>query len=303
MQGRPQEDVFPYLSSVEQQVFKDQKSFFIWGCQPSLENRWRVMEENDYILFYARGKFIAAGELQFKKKSVALAQSLWPVSKNTHEPWSCVFFVKNLANISLPIGDFCALTGYKMDRVQGFMRVSTGLDKIIHQYGSPDSYIESLKTGLSNSDIRELSALSEKTHSKLNPEETARLDELTRGKRDEEIEKALTNYAKNALNMSPEQVVKQVKTYKRNRSLVNNLKEKYKSKCQICGFTFKTTSGSYYSEAAHIIPISSGKKGIDTPDNIWILCPNHHKMLDFGALTVVSINTYLESGKVKSLLI
>ncbi len=51
-------------------------------------------------------------------------------------------------------------------------------------------------------------------------------------------------------------------------------------KCQICDFTFQKRDGTYYIEAAHIIPLKDG--GTDAPENIVILCPNHHKMLDEG---------------------
>lgn len=302
MQGRPKEDIWGYLSDAERRLFGDQEKFFIWGCQPSMEGRWQKMALGDYVMFYTRGKFVSVGELQFKKKSEGLARNLWPVSKSTQKPWSCVFFVKNLTTISLPIADFSELTGYKMDRVQSFMRVSTGFDGILKMYGSTDNFVQSLKSGLDRAQISELSAIVDKSPSKLNSEDKARLDELTRGKSEEELEKALKNYAENALEKTPEQVTKQVVTFKRNRQLVDDMKSKYQNKCQICDFTFRTASGKYYSEAAHIIPISTASKGVDSPDNIWILCANHHRMLDTGAIKALSNYEYEENGAKKSLL-
>ncbi|MBU0559050.1 MAG: HNH endonuclease [Bacteroidetes bacterium] len=43
--------------------------------------------------------------------------------------------------------------------------------------------------------------------------------------------------------------------------------------------TFKK-NGDFYIEAAHIKP--KHKKSKETPENILILCPNHHKEFDFG---------------------
>lgn len=302
MSGRPKADIWEFLSENEKEQLKNNDKFFIWGCQPSLEKRWERMQLGDYVLFYAKGKFVAVGELQFKKKDEELAKTLWPISKETREPWSCVFFVQNLATISLPIEDFAEMTGYKMDRVQGFMRVSKGLDGIVKRFGSTDNFIESLRSGLDLADVKELSQISEKSSSKMSPEDQARFDDLTRGKSDEEIEQALQNYAKNALNKTPEQITKQVTTYKRNRRFINDLKQKHKNQCQICGFTFTANNGNLYSEAAHIIPISSGMVGVDSPDNIWILCPNHHKMLDFGAIVAETNQTYKQNGETKQLL-
>jgi predicted restriction endonuclease len=56
-------------------------------------------------------------------------------------------------------------------------------------------------------------------------------------------------------------------------------------------------NGKYYSEAARIIPISSDKVGVDSPENIWILCANHHKMLDTGAIKAVGKSKVEVSGK------
>ena len=47
-----------------------------------------------------------------------------------------------------------------------------------------------------------------------------------------------------------------------------------------CSTTIKKKDGSFYIEAAHIKPKS--QKGQETPDNILILCPNHHKEFDYG---------------------
>ncbi len=69
-------------------------------------------------------------------------------------------------------------------------------------------------------------------------------------------------------------------------------------KCQICGFTFKQKNGNFYSEVAHIIPISGKSAGADSPENMAVLCPNHHKMLDMGNLEIVSKTEYSIEGEV-----
>lgn len=64
------------------------------------------------------------------------------------------------------------------------------------------------------------------------------------------------------------------------RNWNKNLK---KLPCQICGYSF-------YTELCHIKPIQSFVEyatlgDVNSPDNIAVLCPNHHKELDKGLLT------------------
>ncbi len=302
MQGIPRATVEPFLNADELEHLGDRRVFHVWGCQPSLEKRWAQMNLGDYVMFYARGKFISVGKLTFKKKSEGLALALWPRSTESHEPWSCVFFVESLEEIDLPVTDFASLTGYHMDRVQGFMPVKTGMENIVARYGNTENFVDAIINGLNDTDIVELAAISTKSPTKMSPEEVERFDELTRDKDETKIEEAIKQHAANALGHKPEQVTKQVTSYKRNRKLVDDIKAKFDNKCQICGFTFRTAKGTYYSEAAHIIPISSGKEGVDSPDNLWVLCANHHKMLDLGAIQATGPDRYLENGEEKLLL-
>jgi len=55
-------------------------------------------------------------------------------------------------------------------------------------------------------------------------------------------------------------------------------------KCQICSKQIKKSDGSFYIEAAHIKP--KREDGNESPQNILILCPNHHKEFDYGELKI-----------------
>ncbi len=78
----------------------------------------------------------------------------------------------------------------------------------------------------------------------------------------------------------PETVYVHQKAYKRDNKTIAQLKLLRDFKCQICGTQIKKRNGEFYIEAAHIKP--KHKKGCETPDNILILCPNHHKEFDYG---------------------
>lgn len=75
------------------------------------------------------------------------------------------------------------------------------------------------------------------------------------------------------------------KRYKRDNITITLLKEIRDFKCQMCGSTIFKKDNSYYIEAAHIQ--EKKNKGPETPDNILILCPNHHKEFDLGNRKII----------------
>lgn len=78
----------------------------------------------------------------------------------------------------------------------------------------------------------------------------------------------------------PEEVTISSKSFKRDNRTIAQIKILRDFKCQICSTTIKKKDGTLYIEAAHIEP--KHRKGRETPDNILLLCPNHHKEFDFG---------------------
>ncbi len=88
---------------------------------------------------------------------------------------------------------------------------------------------------------------------------------------------------------SPEYETIQGIRFTRDRSTVAKLKILREFRCQICGVRIVKRDGSYYAEGAHIKPKHSGSP--ETPDNIIILCPNHHKEFDLGKRVVVEHNS------------
>lgn len=89
----------------------------------------------------------------------------------------------------------------------------------------------------------------------------------------------------NLTEIEPEMVTVNHKIYKRNNKTVAQIKYLRDFKCQLCGTRIRKKDGGYYIEAAHIKP--KCKKGRETPDNILILCPNHHKEFDFGKRKII----------------
>jgi predicted HNH restriction endonuclease len=78
----------------------------------------------------------------------------------------------------------------------------------------------------------------------------------------------------------------QVTTYRvlRDTELARKIKKLYNDCCQICDLQLTLKSGQSYSEAHHIIPLGSPHNGPDIPENIIVLCPNHHVLCDYGSI-------------------
>jgi len=83
----------------------------------------------------------------------------------------------------------------------------------------------------------------------------------------------------------PELIEFSGKQYKRDNKTIVELKILRSFKCQICETTILKKDGSFYVEAAHIT--EKKHKGPESPDNILILCPNHHKEFDFGNKKII----------------
>ena len=73
----------------------------------------------------------------------------------------------------------------------------------------------------------------------------------------------------------------------RDSALAQKLKEEYDFTCQICGTRLDSPSGPY-AEAAHIKPLGRPDDGPDIKTNMLCLCPNHHKLMDYGGIVIDS---------------
>ncbi len=64
---------------------------------------------------------------------------------------------------------------------------------------------------------------------------------------------------------------------RRNRSLVEELRARYRGRCQLCAFDPQVVYGRGICEAHHLVYLSRG--GDDALDNMILVCPNHHEAI------------------------
>jgi putative restriction endonuclease len=79
----------------------------------------------------------------------------------------------------------------------------------------------------------------------------------------------------------------------RDAGVPTRVKVLYGYRCQVCDIRIDTLAGPY-SEGAHLVPLGGGADGPDIDANVLSLCPNHHVMLDHGAICFTDDWTVLD---------
>lgn len=98
--------------------------------------------------------------------------------------------------------------------------------------------------------------------------------------RDSKSKQEVIDELKRLTVAEPEIITINHKAYKRDNKTIAQIKFVRDFKCQICQVYIPKSDGGKYVEAAHITP--KHEQGNELPENIILLCPNHHKEFDFG---------------------
>jgi|GEM_PF-1041088 len=139
----------PYLTSQGRIALDTGEKLFAWGNKETKKTSWSKMEKGDIVLFYKKGAFVYAGRLLYKQHSKDLSLKLWPAKKNS-EPWTCIFFLKDITRINISVKEFNNISGgqYKFGRVQGFMPVKQSVcNLILKKFGTAEAFVEKYKDG------------------------------------------------------------------------------------------------------------------------------------------------------------
>jgi 5-methylcytosine-specific restriction protein A len=79
-------------------------------------------------------------------------------------------------------------------------------------------------------------------------------------------------------------ILTQINRIVRDTQIARRVKIIHNFCCQICGSTLDLGNGSLYAESHHIKPLGFKHQGPDIVENILCVCPNHHALLDYGAI-------------------
>src|SRR5215217_4768330 len=81
-------------------------------------------------------------------------------------------------------------------------------------------------------------------------------------------------------------ILTQINRIVRDTQIARRVKIVHNYRCQICGYTIDLGKGRLYAEAHHIKPLGMNHNGPDIVENIMCVCPNHHVLLDYGAISL-----------------
>lgn len=113
-----------------------------------------------------------------------------------------------------------------------------------------------------------------------NVENEREQEEIVEYLRKTKTKEEIINDLKQKKPLEPQFIIINNKQYKRDNKTIAEIKIARDFQCQICDTFILKKDGKRYIEAAHII--SKSNKGQELPENIILLCPNHHKEFDLG---------------------
>jgi HNH endonuclease len=254
------------------------RGVFAWGTKPGKDDRhvgtWSAMERGDWVLFYVDGLFPVAARVLTREHSPEVAKRLW--GEEAGGTWEYMYLLDEVRQVGIPRLALNARLHYKPgSHPQGFSRLGRDIDA---EFGSVEQLLEQLSES-----GHQLRLAIEATKAGDEMEAATALDRLAADLSKEQLRREVDAFASSEPPKSRKSIVESLQ---RNRTLVEKLKKLYKGKCQYCDFTFKQSNGRPYCEAAHLKPMALREANIDVKDNLFILCPNHHKMLDYGGLRI-----------------
>ncbi len=207
------------------------------------------MSPGDWLLFYHDGDFIGGGQAGRTVEDPSVGTWLWNNPSSRY-----VFTVTAYRDWGPAIGRIWDALGYDgQPRVQGFMRVKPERIAALLSDGTSLEHLLYGPGDLSADDADSPTDLSQQrlTDDVFPSRQTTLRDRLLR-----------------------------------DRTTANWLKQQYNHTCQVCGHQLYQNPDTGYSEIHHLRPLGAPHHGPDVPENMLVLCPNHHADFDNGMIAV-----------------
>jgi hypothetical protein len=222
----------------------------VWGATAGsqTEHYFDEMRPRDCVLFYRKGDFFAGGIVGRTLDDPSVGAWIWDNSESRF-----IFTLEEYYDWAPAITRIWDALGYNgSPRVQGFLRVKPSRLETLRGDG------KSLEHALFGK---------------------------TRETQSEAAERSPSVFL-HAPDKNPEQTTTEQDRLLRDQTVVTELKTLYDHTCQLCGYRLQRAEDAGYSEVHHIKPLGDPHNGPDIPENMLVLCPNHHADFDNGMLTI-----------------
>ncbi len=239
----------------------------MWGSRSNKDGIWDQVRRGDVLLFYAKGRFVASGVVTGKERDAQIADAVWRPVPDT---WHNVLFLDRVQKLSLPPMSVGAALGYAPRWVpqEFYFPVDERQARIRDTYGTVANFLASMN-GESSLGLRD-----------------GYVNALGTVQTPADVDRILAGLKARDTDEIPETTTAATKRIRRDAQVVMQLKRLYDGHCQVCDDTFASTNGTNYCEAAHLVPIERRLPGIDSYQNIVILCATCHRKLDHGGMRV-----------------
>jgi hypothetical protein len=244
----------------------------MWGSMPNKDDVWSAVRRGDVVLFYTDKHFAAVAVVAGKVQDTKIADAVWNPAPDS---WRNILFFGSVWSISLPVSSVAALLDYAPNWSgprEFFIPILTRQRRALSQFDSVSDFVASL-TAESSLGTGGASGQSY-------------ADVIGQVESDADLRQVLAKLKARSLGTIPESTSTTVDRIKRDAKLVRDLKQLYDGHCQVCDDTFRTTAGTNYSEAAHIVPLERRLPGIDSYLNMAILCATCHRKVDRGGMAI-----------------
>lgn len=262
-----------YLTDEEQKSLANLELLngcYMWGAEPGVQNaeRWKKVEVGDRIIGYSKKYFICYGAINYKIHNKKLAEAVWGISKKG-TTWEYINVFGNLQYIKIPKEMYDEFFKYSEKyKPQGFTNINSKLvEKVIKKYGSIDSAISELCMIPISPYI-----INDKLNNLDNKDNLINVENYIYKMTEKKFKEYILSLDSSA---SIDLVKKYVKIRKYNKKIIEDMKKKADGKCQVCGCGCE--HGVSIVEAHHIKLFSLSQD--NSPKNIIIVCPNHHRLI------------------------
>ncbi|MFC2022646.1 hypothetical protein ACFLTL_00645 [Chloroflexota bacterium] len=259
----------PYLRDIEQQkiVAVMRERVRTWGIIPTIAGgmpkTWQDLREDDYTVFYKKGRLYFVGKILSKVHNQALALALWGANQDGRT-WEYIYFLKEGKQIDVPFNPL--VLGYKHNYIpQGSILLKQD------QSESLLGYLVGNEIDLSDEDQIYPNSLEEERFQRAY---SPPLDE------DEALRK-IKLIAGQIGSIAVKERVKLAKYLSRNPTYSRLVKERAHYVCELCGASpFIQKNGMPFAEAHHLDELAVAR--IDNPLRMICVCPTCHRIIHFG---------------------